>query len=180
MSRRSGRLSRNRRRLRRKNSHEAAVQTSTDSDDNALILLPVDDEEQNDLIQDSQNGQDCKSIVTNTIHMDQLSSDPSISLKPELSCATAAKIDIPPEKSTFKELSIAKQPSVSIPPRPVYPPAVLNAMFGKHPSHMTQEEVDKFKLYQQLKIRDGDSIEEDIVYQPIGGVRTCVQCGHLT
>ena len=72
---------------------------------------------------------------------------------------------------------------MSIPPRPVYHPAILNAcnaMFGKHPSHMTQEEVDKFKLYQQLKIRDGDSIEEDIVYQPIDGVRTCVQCGHLT
>ena len=185
--RHSGRLSCHRRRLRRKDSNIAAIQTSTNSDStDALALLPLDDGE-NNVLQDSQSGQDCESIEENAGLRDQLSSDPSIgctlSLKPNLSCMTVAQIDIPPEPPTSRELSIAKQPTVSIPPRSVYHPAVLNAcnaMFGKHPSNLTPQEINKFKLYQRLKISIGDSIEEDIVNQTFGGVGTCVLCGHLT
>ena len=75
------------------------------------------------------------------------------------------------------------QSSISIPPRPVYHPAInqaCQAMFGKHPTSLTPEEVSKFKIYQRQKLKNNDPIENDVIYQPIGGIRTCIQCGNLT
>ena len=94
-----------------------------------------------------------------------------------------AHIDIAPVRSTLDKLSINSQSSISIPPRPVYHPAIhqaCQAMFGKHPTSLTPEEVSKFKIYQRQKLKNNDSIENDVIYQPIGGIRTCIQCGNLT
>ena len=106
-------------------------------------------------------------------------------VKEELSFQKLESIDIVPvEPPKNPSLSIQAQSSVSIPPRRIYHPAILKAcenMHGKHPSQLTPDEVRKFKLYQEYKARNGEPpIEEDIIFQPCGGLRTCVQCGQLT
>ena len=53
-------------------------------------------------------------------------------------------------------------------------------MHGKLPSQLSSEEIKEFKFYQQFKLDNGDPIEEDDAYLPLGGLRTCVQCGNLT
>ena len=88
--------------------------------------------------------------------------------------------DIPP---VLPNLSVDLQPSLSIPPRPVYHPAIINAckeMFGKTPSQLNNEEISEFKYYQEFKLSNCDPIEEDAAYFPVGGLRNCLQCGQLT
>ena len=92
-------------------------------------------------------------------------------------------IDIPPITMQRPKLNIRKTGSTSIPPRPVYHPAIINAskaMFAKHPSQLTPEEVKKFKYYQDHKIRIGEPLETEVIYLPIGGIRTCLNCGEIT
>ena len=91
-------------------------------------------------------------------------------------------IDIPPTKKTPK-LGTTKTGTTSIPPRPVYHPAIINAsnaMFAKHPSQLTSEEQQKFKHYKEHKIRIGEPLEEEIIFLPSGGIRTCLNCGEIT
>ena len=106
------------------------------------------------------------------------------SKKPNLSYKTLESVDIPSQIHSAAKLSVVAQPSLSIPPRTIYHPAILNAvrsMHGKHPSELNTEEIAKFKLYQQYRRRNGDPpIEEEIIYLPAGGLRTCMQCGNLT
>ena len=53
-------------------------------------------------------------------------------------------------------------------------------MHGKHPSELTREEVAKFKMYQEFKLKSGEPIEHDVIYLPSGGMKPCLQCGNLT
>ena len=108
-----------------------------------------------------------------------------MSAKSKLSVTNVASIDIVPEAFSLQstKLSIEVQLSLSIPPQPIYHPAVIEAcqiMHGKLPSQLSSEEIKEFKFYQQFKLDNGDPIEEDDAYLPLGGLRTCVQCGNLT
>ena len=51
---------------------------------------------------------------------------------------------------------------------------------SKHPSQLLPEEVIKFKLYRSRKLVIGEPLESEIIYQPIGGIRTCLHCGEKT
>ena len=99
-----------------------------------------------------------------------------------LSCKTLPCTSIAPIIKEKPKLSI-RICTTSIPPRPVYHPAIVNAshaMFTKHPSQLLPEELEKFKNYQDYKIRIGEPLETEIIYLPSGGIRTCLNCGELT
>ena len=106
--------------------------------------------------------------------------------KPTLSMKKIESIDISPEESPHlhkPKLSIVSQPTLYIPPRIIYHPAVVNACFailGKHPSTLTPAEVGQFEEYKQFKAFNNDPIEKNVVYQPIGGVRICMHCENPT
>ena len=53
-------------------------------------------------------------------------------------------------------------------------------MFQKHPSKLVPEEIEKFKWYENHNIQIEEPLETDVIYQPIGGIRTCLNCGELT
>ena len=92
-------------------------------------------------------------------------------------------IDFPPISKEKSKLSLLKCTSTSIPPKPVYHPVLINvceAMFSKHPSKLTPEEVTKFNTYKERKKQIGEPLESEVIYLPIGGIRTCVNCGELT
>ena len=80
---------------------------------------------------------------------------PSISifpsaLKPKLIATFQSSMDIPPTTQEKPKLQVVKTQSTSIPPRPIYHPAIINAsdaMFSKHPSQLLPEEVVKFNAY---------------------------------
>jgi hypothetical protein len=62
--------------------------------------------------------------------------------QPNLDVSPPSSIDIPPNIKKMPTLRIVKFQSTSIPPRPVYHPAIINActaMFSKHPSRLTEE-----------------------------------------
>ena len=83
----------------------------------------------------------------------------------------------------ISKLHIERVTSTTVPPRTVYHPNIISAcsaMFCKHPSKLTEEEFQRFNYYKNRKINIGEPIEEDIIYLPIGGIRTCLNCGELT
>ena len=120
--------------------------------------------------------------------IDDLQDEPMCAITPKrksnLSVSTSTLIDIPPvDPPQPPNLSIQIQPAVSIPPRTVFHPAIINAcqeMFGKTPNQLNHEEISEFKYYQEFKLSNGDPIEEDVAYIPVGGLRNCLQCGNLT
>ena len=76
-----------------------------------------------------------------------------------------------------------KSQSISIPPRPIYHPAIINAcqrFFAKHPRELEKHEAEKFKQYVQDKAEIGEPIEDEEIYQPFGGWRICLHCEELT
>ena len=80
-------------------------------------------------------------------------------------------------------LNIVHNTTVSIKPRKIYHPAVINAsiaMFKKHPDQLTQEEIIKFNHYKKFKAEMDDPLETNVVYLPLGGLRNCLVCGNLT
>ena len=90
--------------------------------------------------------------------------------------------DLPPIKKEAK-LDLVKATSTTIPPHQVYHPCIINAsraFFGKHPQELTPDEAVRFQMYQKDKIQIGEPLENEIVYLPIGGIRTCVNCGEFT
>ena len=109
---------------------------------------------------------------------------PISSVKSNLSVKKLSSIDISPEKSLYHpNLVIDTLPFVSISPRVVHHPAIVNACYaiiGKHPNEMTESEEEQFELYKQFKARKGELIEEDPVYVPIGGTRICLHCENPT
>ena len=94
-----------------------------------------------------------------------------------------SSINIPPNLKKMSNLNIIKSQSISIPPRPVYHPAIINAcqrFFVKHPSELRQDEVEKFKQYRKDKAQIGEPLESEEIYLPSGGLRTCLNCRELT
>jgi hypothetical protein len=90
--------------------------------------------------------------------------------------------DLPPIKKKHK-LDLVKATSTSIPPRQVYHPCIINAsraFFGRHPQELASDEALRFQMYQKDKTLLGEPLEKEITYLPIGGLRTCVNCGELT
>ena len=53
-------------------------------------------------------------------------------------------------------------------------------MVKRHPDSFTKEEGLKFLEIRNWKSEVGDPLETNVVYLPIGGLRTCMICGHLT
>ena len=100
----------------------------------------------------SENATAASSTLCSSI--DDLQEEPMCAIPParksKLSMSTSAQIDIPPVDLPPPNLSIQIQPAVSIPPRTVYHPAIINAcqeMFGKTPGLLNHEEVCEFKYY---------------------------------
>ena len=102
--------------------------------------------------------------------------------KPNLDVNLLPSIDLPPIIQKAK-LEFSRFHSISIPPRPIYHPAVIgacNAMFAKHPSVLLLEEVDQFNFIRNHAKQVGKPLESEELYLPRGGVRTCLNCGQLT
>ena len=96
----------------------------------------------------------------------------------DVACET---VTVPPEVPK-RTLSTEKVATVSIPPRKVYHPAIINAskaFYDKHPSELSQEEKEKFKFYIQHKRSCGEPVETDIIYLP-SSMRNRLHCGHPT
>ena len=90
---------------------------------------------------------------------------------------------MPPIAKKQPKLDIVKSQSTSIPHHPVYHPTIVNvcdAMFEKHPSKLNPDEVKKFKMYRTRKMQIGEPLEAEVIYLPIGGLRTCLNCRELT
>ena len=77
------------------------------------------------------------------------------------------------------KLSVMSIQSTSIPPKPVYHPAIIRAclsMFDKKPDSLNTEETEKFLLYRNWKSQMGEPIEQEILYNPAGGNKNCLHC----
>ena len=165
--RRSGTLSRN---LRRSKREMQVIPTTR---------IPSEDVK-DVIISDSSN------TPTKThIEADSMTSCSTLTkAKQNLSTNKVSSVDIAPEDpKNIPKLSIETQSSLSIPPATIHHPAIINACFailGKHPSQLSPAEVIQFQQYKQFKADIGDPIEENVVYMPIGGLRTCLQCNNLT
>ena len=95
-------------------------------------------------------------------------------LQPNLVASPLSSIDIPPVVKKISNLNIVKSQSISIPPRPVYHPTIINActaMFAKHPSQLRPHEVEKFNYYRKRKSQIGEPLEQEIIYLPSGGLQ---------
>ena len=104
-------------------------------------------------------------------------------IQSNLVVSNPSSINIPPNLKNMSSLNIIKSQSISIPPRPVYHPAIINAcikFFAKHPSELRRDEFQKFKQYRKDKAQIGEPHESENIYLPIGGLRTCLNCGELT
>ena len=101
----------------------------------------------------------------------------------KLSLTSPSSISLPPCPLKKHNLTVSTATVTSIPPRPVYHPAIVKAsmsLFSKHPRALSAVEIEKFNHYRNWKDINGEHIEDDIVYLPAGGMRSCVNCGELT
>ena len=104
-------------------------------------------------------------------------------LKPKLSITTLPSFYFPSKCPEKPKLSFKRNDPISISPKPIYHPAIIKAcqaICSKHPDHLSPEETLKFNHYRNWKLQNGEPLEEDIVYLPTGGLRTCLACGQLT
>ena len=122
------------------------------------------------------------------------SQPPTTSIEPRCSSSNKSKNNLTIEKLTAVDISsqessrqssfaIEAQPYITIPPLTIYHPAIVNACYaiiGKHPNQMSPAEEEEFELYKQFKTMNGQRIEDDVVYLPIGGIRTCMHCQNPT
>ena len=112
----------------------------------------------------------------------------SISISPtnpqlKLIATLQSTMDIPPIAQEMPKFHVVRNQSTSIPPRPIYHPAIINAcyaFFSKHPSKLEPEERKKFDLYRSDKHQIGEPLEKEVIHQPIGGIRICLHCGEKT
>ena len=94
-----------------------------------------------------------------------------------------SSINILPNLKKMSSLNIVKSQAISIPPRRVYHPAIINAciaFFAKHPSELRQDKAEKFKQHIQDKAQIGEPLESEEIYLPTGGLRTCINYRELT
>ena len=116
----------------------------------------------------------------NTLSISILPQINIIPLKKPLGISPLITTNVPPQKP---KLDFVRAKSISIPPHQIYHPAVINAsnaMFGKDPSQLEADEALKFKMYRMNKIQKGEPLETEVIFLPIGGIRTCVNCRELT
>ena len=105
-----------------------------------------------------------------------------ISVQVSVDTRDAACETVPTLEPRKPILTTIKNAPLSIPPRPVYHPAVINAskaFYQKHPCDLTKEEKEKFKFYLDYKRREGEPVETDIIYLP-STMRECLHCGFPT
>ena len=105
---------------------------------------------------------------------------PPKAIIPNLTKTTLPCISFSPQDLN---LSIVKNAGIDIRPRKIYHPTIINAclaMYNKHPDALTQDEVLKFNEYRRWRSEMGQPLESNVIYLPIGGLRTCLICGHLT
>ena len=91
------------------------------------------------------------------------------------------QVDISPAKKSNFEVVI--NPPISISPRKIYHPSIINAsesLFKKHPDMLQQDEIRKFNHFKKYKSEIGDPLETNVVFLPIGGLRKCLVCENLT
>ena len=103
--------------------------------------------------------------------------------QPNLDVSPTSSRDIPPNIKKILNLDVQKSQQISIPPRTVYHPAIINAsqrFFAKHPSELSQDEVEKFTQYRRDKAEIGEPLESEEIYLPMGGFRICLNCRELT
>ena len=102
--------------------------------------------------------------------------------KPNLTSSLQSSINVSP-KNHVPNLMAVKMAPLSIPPRRIYHPNIINACkqhYSKHPSQLNPEEVEKFKFYKEYYEREyGKTIEEDVIFRP-AGMRDCLHCGYPT
>ena len=102
-------------------------------------------------------------------------------VKPKLTLEKLSQVDIAPGKLPC--LSVVSQPVISIPPKKIYHPAVINACYAitgkQHPSQLLPEEAKKLKAYIDRKRAMGEPVEKDLLYVPTS-MRNCMHCGHPT
>ena len=89
-----------------------------------------------------------------------------------------------PNKPQFnpRSLSIVRNKAVSIPPKKIFHPAIINASksrYGKHPSELSQEEIVQFNTYLKWKHDIGEPVQDDLIYLP-SMIRDCLHCGYPT
>ena len=95
---------------------------------------------------------------------------PSISER-KLSIQKIVLVDVPPKKK-YQKLGFTQPTVCSFPlilPKPSFHPNIVEAsklIYGKRPIDLTQEERIHFLGYQEYKLRNGLSIEDDFVYKP--------------
>ena len=78
-------------------------------------------------------------------------------------------------------LSTVKSAAISIQPREIYHPAIINACMAiceKQPSQLTAEEAQKFKFYLARKCEMGQPVESDLVNLPYS-MRNCLHCSSV-
>ena len=87
-----------------------------------------------------------------------------------------------PLQSRKPILSTRQLTNISIPPKTIYHPAIINAtksFYGKHPSELSPEECEKFNWYLEQQHNRGEPVESDIIYLP-SSIRNCLHCILLT
>ena len=122
--------------------------------------------------------QRCKSRKLPSLTMSKVEETSYESSKPILSISTLPVISIP--SRSIKQLTIQCVETTTVPPRPVYHPAIIRAslsMFGKKPAELEPDEIAKFNNYRAWKCQNGEEIETDIIYNPASGNQPCLHCG---
>ena len=95
-----------------------------------------------------------------------------------LSISRTTQINIEPNPKRNKFV-IQQVQITSIPPKPVYHPAIIRAslsMFGKKPAELNAEETAKFMAYRNWKLQKGEPIEQEMLYNPASGNQPCLHC----
>ena len=91
-------------------------------------------------------------------------------------------INVLPAQHRFL-IQTQKGSQISIRPRKIYHPTIIdacNSLFKKHPDLLQPEEIIQFNKFRKYKSEVGDPLETNVVFLPIGGLRKCLICGHLT
>ena len=97
--------------------------------------------------------------------------------KPTLSIYTCEPISV---TRIPKQLATQCVETTTVPPRPVYHPAIIRAclsMLSKKPPDLDPDEIAEFNQYRAWKCDNGEQIETDIIYNPGSGNQPCLHCG---
>ena len=95
-----------------------------------------------------------------SIHVDK--SVQAVSLSADSACETEP-FPVP------RTLTTTKLAPLSIPPKVIYHPAIINAtqsFYQKHPSELSKKEMKELKFYHDQKQARGQPVEEDLIYLP--------------